>query len=153
MLHYNDSQVLKFLILKLCMELLSKYVVLKTELLLLAQVKMWYLTHRKKATGKFRLLLAVNNIKISGIEQISTVSHRLNEWETKLNEETWWIDSLGLHTISAWLTPYFQLQVKNKGRHLNFSLSTVLKISVMFSYGDCGKDHRLLYWDNSRKLK
>lgn len=59
-------------------------------------------------------LLAVNNVKRSGIEHISTISHRLNKRETKLHKATQRIDSLGLHTSRAWFTPCLELEVKIK---------------------------------------
>lgn len=59
-------------------------------------------------------LLAVNNVKRSGTEHISMISHRLNKQETKLNDVTQWIVSLGLHTSRAGFTPYLELEVKTK---------------------------------------
>lgn len=59
-------------------------------------------------------LSAVNNVKRSGTEHISTISHRLNKQKTKLNEATRWIDSLGLHTSRAWFVPCLELVVEIK---------------------------------------
>lgn len=67
--------------------------------------------HKRKILTSF---LAVNNVKRSGIEHISTISHRLNKRETKLNEATQQIDSLGLHTSRARFVPCLELEVKIK---------------------------------------
>lgn len=98
--------------------------------------------------GNLDFLLGANNIKRSDIEYISTVSHRLNKWETKLNEATQWIDSLGLHCHQSLVYTISSLGSKNKTSHLNFSLLIIQKKkkkSFLFLYGDRGKDHRQLY--------
>lgn len=79
-------------------------------------------------------LLAVNNIKRSVIEHISTISHRLNKQETKCNEAIQWVDSWGLHARKAWFEPCLGVRSKNKGNHVIFSLPTIPKKHQLCSH-------------------
>lgn len=93
--------------------------------------------------GNLDFLLGVNRIKRSGIEYISTVSHRLKKWETKLNEATQWIDSLGLRCHQSLVYTISSLRSKNKTSHLNLSLLIIPKKK---------KNHFCSYMETAAKI-